>query len=154
MNPLKEAIYKDRLLVDARRSGDCWLYGRAKFKTGYGQFRFEGKTLSAHRASYILYKGKIPSNKCVLHICDNKLCINPNHLRVGTQSENIIDWHKRRCDTQKPVKKHCKVGHSMTGKNVALYRRTGFIRECRKCQRAKWRKARRKIARQRKTIPR
>lgn len=58
---------------------------------GYGVFRFAGGLKLAHRASYELAKGAIPPGMCVLHSCDTPLCINPDHLRVGTRADNAAD---------------------------------------------------------------
>lgn len=52
------------------------------------------KTSRAHRISYIIHKGKIPEGLLVLHSCHNKFCTNPNHLRVGTQKENVKDKYE------------------------------------------------------------
>ena len=53
------------------------------------------KFISAHRLSYLLFKGQIPENYNVLHTCDNPLCVNPNHLFLGTQLDNIKDRDKK-----------------------------------------------------------
>ena len=70
----------------------CWLwFGALHNKLGYGSFRYLGNTVKAHRASWLIYNGKIEENKCVLHKCDNPFCVNPKHLFIGTQQDNISD---------------------------------------------------------------
>jgi hypothetical protein len=55
------------------------------------RFGFEGKTEAARRVSWMLFKGKIPDNMHVLHTCNNCYCVNPEHLYLGTHSENMQD---------------------------------------------------------------
>ena len=68
----------------------CWLWTKSD-NGHYGLLSRDGKQQRAHRISYDLHVGPIPDGLVVMHICDNTLCVNPNHLRVGTQLENIKD---------------------------------------------------------------
>jgi len=68
----------------------CWEWN-GKLLAGYGVFRWNSKQQKAHRASYEQYKGAIPDGYFVCHSCDNPKCVNPDHLWVGTQSDNIKD---------------------------------------------------------------
>lgn len=63
---------------------------------GYGQFSFSGKHYRAHRVAYEVAKGKIPAGMFVCHTCDNPSCVNPDHLFLGTHSDNMLDMHKKR----------------------------------------------------------
>lgn len=72
----------------------CWQWTGGSRKTGYGSFKLKfsgGVEWSAHRASWILFRGSIPDGLYVLHRCDNPLCVNPDHLFTGTQLDNVHD---------------------------------------------------------------
>lgn len=74
----------------------CHLWSGAASKAGYGNFSWRCdsghfKTTHAHRISYLLENGTLPSDKVICHKCHNKLCVNPAHLYAGTQQDNIND---------------------------------------------------------------
>jgi hypothetical protein len=73
----------------------CWFWTGSKDRNGYGKMRFSHDGLRdeqlAHRISYTLFVGDIPEGMCVLHVCDNPFCVNPQHLWLGTMQDNSID---------------------------------------------------------------
>lgn len=77
-------------------SGDkCWLWCSQKDKNGYGLFRFNGKHAFAHRVAYELTHGVSIGEKCCLHHCDVPACVNPSHLFLGSQADNLRDMQKK-----------------------------------------------------------
>ena len=73
-----------------------WQWTARKTEEGYGQMRFEGKALRAHRVSYELFNGPIPDGMFVLHSCDDPSCVNPDHLHLGNDSMNIREAYQRK----------------------------------------------------------
>ncbi len=69
----------------------CWEWQLCRTRGGYGRVYFNGVAVLAHRLSYVLFNGEIPSGNMVLHSCDNPNCCNPNHLWAGTQCDNMKD---------------------------------------------------------------
>ncbi len=63
--------------------------------SGYGRIVYQNRLWLAHRASYKIYKGEIPKGLCVLHRCDVRHCINPDHLFLGTHQDNYNDMIKK-----------------------------------------------------------
>jgi hypothetical protein len=73
----------------------CWNWTAAKKGSGYGKLRLNKTYMAAHRAAYASVHGPIPAGKIVLHACDNPACVRPDHLRLGTQRENIEDMYRK-----------------------------------------------------------
>jgi len=82
-----------------RLDSPCWNWISGKAKFGYGNFFIGGKRIAAHRWSYQHYIGDIPEDMLVRHRCDVPDCVNPNHLILGTHSDNMWDKVRRgRCN--------------------------------------------------------
>ena len=80
--------FTDKIEIDT--DSECWNWTAAIFKgLGYGKFNFNGKTCYAHRVSYELHVGEIPSGLQIDHLCRNRKCVNPDHLEPVTHIENI-----------------------------------------------------------------
>jgi hypothetical protein len=85
---LKERLMKS---VTKQPNGGCWEWRGTVLTSGYGQIRQNNEPITTHRASWIVHRGPIPSTMFVLHKCDVRHCINPDHLFLGTQSDNMRD---------------------------------------------------------------
>ena len=83
-------VRKNALKYKIDKNG-CWLWERYLTKAGYGQLKFERKTILAHRLSWEIKYGEIPENLCICHKCDVRSCVNPEHLFIGTHVDNMKD---------------------------------------------------------------
>jgi hypothetical protein len=106
IKPVHKISSIEEFLKKVSKTDTCWIWiGSFRKKTGYGQFGIASKTITAHRASWIFHKGEIPKGKLICHHCDNRLCVNPNHLYIGTHKTNALDRVLRNFDSFKKVKK-------------------------------------------------
>jgi hypothetical protein len=80
---------------------DCWYWVGARHKLGYGLLPMLGES-KAHRVSWRLYHGAIPEGMSVLHKCDVRCCVNPHHLFLGTQTDNMRDMVSKGRGVTKP----------------------------------------------------
>ena len=85
----------DKFWTPEPNSG-CWIWiGARATDKGYGKFHINGSPMLAHRASWTLYRGDVPPRMCVLHKCDIPACVNPDHLFIGSLSDNTRDSMKK-----------------------------------------------------------
>ena len=89
-------------LVD--KSGDCWLWTAAKLHGGHGQFKMNGPSRTTHRISWEMANGPIPDGLYVCHKCDVPACVNPEHLFLGTQLDNMRDAKAKGRHRSPPMK--------------------------------------------------
>lgn len=73
------------------KSNGCWEWTGCRDSRGYGSLTYKQRRFTAHRFSFAYFIGSIPDGLNVLHKCDNVSCVNPSHLYLGTQVENMTD---------------------------------------------------------------
>jgi hypothetical protein len=141
LHPLNNALGIDvkiieRFLSKVNRDGPngCWIWTASRSRQGYGQFRFRGQPIHAHRLSYRLSVGPIPDGKHLHHKCQNPACVNPVHLEVLTPREHMEASSPNHSAKRLRNATHCKHGHEFTPENTYMYH--GF-RTCRVCNSAR-----------------
>lgn len=87
VKPLQERFWEKVV-----KTSDCWLWTGDKHPFGYGRIWVVGKgPINSHRVSWEIHNGPIPKGKHILHICDNPVCVRPDHLQLGSQADNVQD---------------------------------------------------------------
>ena len=133
----KNASIIERFFQKVNKTDSCWLWTGAFTSRGYGSFGVNGKNISAHRYSYQIHTGQIPIGLVVCHTCDTPSCVNPEHLWIGTQSDNMKDMvSKDRHGASSRTQTHCRKGHDFDVYGFKTYTKNGKIeRYCKECKR-------------------
>lgn len=112
--------------------GPCWVWTASKYKNGYGRFQFHNRVVGTHRVAWILTHGPLSDGYETCHHCDNPACVRPDHLFVGTSSDNAQDRERKGRGKSAGIT-HCPHGHEYTDENTHLYI-DGHGRQCRRCR--------------------
>lgn len=104
----------ERFWSKVDKTQDCWNWTASLSDRGYGLFRFDGKTSRAHRVSYILAFGSIGGDLVIDHLCKNRRCVNPDHLELVSQAENIMRGLSGKENNSQLKKTQCPRGHEYT----------------------------------------
>lgn len=115
----------ERFLDKIIWTDSCWEWKGAKRGYGYPVIKIDNRSVAAHRVSYEMFVGSIPIDYEIDHLCNNRICVNPNHLEPVTHLVNIT----RRF----ALYTHCKRGHILSGTNV--YNHPNGSRRCIACRR-------------------
>ncbi len=129
----------ERFWSKVRKTQFCWFWlGKPtkipksrKSSGGYGRIKINGENVYAHRFSYLLLIGPIPTNKQMDHLCRNRMCVNPLHLEVVDARTNILRGFGTAAKNARKI--YCPRGHTLTGRNLAKYQLRIGKRSCRLC---------------------
>ena len=131
----KRTAIIERLLNRTKKTNKCWNWTGSLSTSGYGQItgyvNNKKKNLISHRVVYEHYKGKIPRNYSIDHLCRNKLCQNPEHLEAVTQKENTLRGVS--IVAINSYKTKCTNGHPYSGSNLLMDKKRN-IRMCKACR--------------------
>lgn len=118
----------DNILIT---SFGCWNYKSCN-SSGYGRIQIDGQFYYVHRLIYEIFKGPIPENFQIDHLCRNRRCCNPEHLEAVTRKENILRGTAP--SAKNALKQFCKRGHPLIEENLAPFEFAQGIRRCKICQ--------------------
>ena len=135
---VRTTLLEFMLRVSPEPNTGCWLWTGDYNRAGYGRVSVDGRNRLAHRAVWTLSGRCCIDGKCVCHRCDQPACVNPDHLFLGTQLDNIRDMvSKRRGSNAHAKKLNCPKGHPYDASNTLFSRdsrRSRMARKCRTCR--------------------
>lgn len=144
--------FPDRFWNKVEKGDTCWIWTARKNKYGYGEISYNNTVWKAHRLSYLINYGDFDKDLYISHICDNPSCVNPKHLFLSTQKQNMEDMVKKKrhgnfskelisydewllIRPNKSKKDLCKKGHELSDENTRIKKGSKyFVRLCRTCQ--------------------
>jgi hypothetical protein len=145
--------WPDRFWSKVTKTDTCWNWSAGLDSSGYGVIRYLNKNKKAHRVSYLMEYGDFDESLLVLHKCDTPSCVRPDHLFLGSQSDNMTDMVVKgrhgagsqslpsfeefsKIIPKRKVSSTCRNGHEYTKENTRLKLiKKRVIRVCRSCQR-------------------
>lgn len=132
----RKTTEEERFWAKVDKTETCWLWTAGKDRRGYGKFKSQGKTVRAHRYSYMLVNGSIPNGLFVCHECDVPGCVNPQHLWLGPPSSNTRDMVlKNRHGAHMKPGTHCRNGHEYAVVGTFIHKGKREKRQCKECRR-------------------
>lgn len=137
---------KEQLLSGIREEiikSKCWNWPAYLSEKGYARRKRSGKMLNVHRVIFQALIRDIPEGLVTDHLCRNRACVNPFHLEMVTNTENVMRGKGSAALNSR--KTHCKRGHPLEGKNVRTVKSTGwrFCVTCKNTYQNKWRRDKR-----------
>ena len=110
----------ERFYKKINKTDKCWEWTACLNDKGYGQFRLDGRMRAAHRVMWVLVNGPIPNKLFVCHHCDNTKCVNPSHLFLGNQLDNMRDMYKKKRNPKRSAEDNG--NHKLSWQDVYLIR--------------------------------
>lgn len=134
---LTDFSFAPRFWASVQKSDSCWTWTGRRYPGGYGEFSVKHVNYRAHRVSWMLNVGPIPDGLLVCHHCDNRLCVRPDHLFLGTDKDNQTDAIRKGRHARGRLSPEgiplCMRGHLLTP--GTFYVTSKGNRLCKKCQR-------------------
>ena len=124
--------------ISPEPNSGCWLWTGALSTRGYARIWHQGQMRQAHRIMYEMTRGSIPNPLVIDHLCRVRHCVNPDHMEVVTNRENLL---RGVGITAKNYRKtHCIRGHIFNYENTVILPSKPTVRHCRKCKNLHWRR--------------
>lgn len=125
----------DRIMgkVEQITESGCWIYLGYVNEYGYAQANFQGRQRAVHRLMYEYFRGPIPNEFPLDHLCRVRCCVNPHHTRAVTQRENVLAPGSLSLPKLQSERSHCRNGHPLIGANLTPSHLKKGWRNCAQC---------------------